>query len=205
MKTTKILIADDHQIVIEGLKMVLGSNENLEVVATANNGVEALDYVEHRKIDIAILDINMPQMDGIKCAKHIKKNFPETKVIILTMYAQKSFVEEIVKIGIDGCLLKNNTGKELVDAVNRVSSGKSYYDQIQNFTGEHRKTEAQPLSEREIQIIQKLADGQTSPQIANDLHISDHTVRTHRKNILRKLNLHSSAELIQYALNNGII
>ena len=107
----KILIADDHQIVIDGLKMVLNSNENFEVVGEAHNGVEVLEQIGKKKTDVVVLDINMPEMDGIKCAKKIKEKHPEIMVIILTMYAQKSFVEEIVKIGIDGCLLKNNTGK----------------------------------------------------------------------------------------------
>ncbi|WP_462247595.1 response regulator transcription factor [Ekhidna sp.] len=205
MNKVKILIADDHQIVIDGLKLVLSSQENFEVAGEASNGVEVLDFLAKSRVDIVVLDINMPEMDGIKCAKKVKELYPKTKVIILTMYAQKSFVEEIIKIGIDGCLLKNNTGKELSDAIARVHSGKSYYDQIQNFSKKESKTKEYPLSEREIEIIRKLSDGLTSSQISEALFISLHTVKTHRKNILRKLDLHSSSELIQYALNNGII
>lgn len=204
MKTTDILIADDHQIVIDGLKLVLSSREDFNVVGEASNGLEVLDFLAKNKVDVVVLDINMPEMDGIKCAKKIKSSYPDIKVIILTMYAQKSFVEEILKIGIDGCLLKNNTGKELSDAIARVTSGKSYYDQIQNFSKEESK-QNYSLSDRELEIIRKLGDGMTSSQIANELYISEHTVKTHRKNILRKLDLHSSSELIQYALNNGII
>ena len=152
-----------------------------------------------------VLDINMPEMDGIKCARKIKIDYPKTKIIILTMYAQKSFIEEIVKIGIDGCLLKNNTGKELTDAIKRVHSGKSYYDEIQDFSNSESKVKEYTLSDREIEVIRKLGDGYTSSQIANALFISEHTVKTHRKNILKKLDLHSSSELIQYAVNNGII
>ncbi|WP_425392794.1 response regulator [Ekhidna sp.] len=205
MSTIKILIADDHQIVIDGLKLVLSAREELKVVSEASNGVEVLEYLENHRVDVVVLDINMPEMDGIKCAKKVKTLYPKTKVIILTMYAQKSFVEEIVKIGIDGCLLKNNTGKELCDAIIRVHEGKSYYDQIQNFNKSDADHKEFSLSEREVEIIRKLGDGMTSAQISDDLFISEHTVKTHRKNILRKLNLHSSSELIQYALNNGII
>lgn len=204
MKKIKIVLADDHQIVIDGLKLVLSSREDFNVIGEAANGLEVLDFLKNNKADVVVLDINMPEMDGIKCAKKIKATYPEVKVIILTMYAQKSFVEEIVKIGIDGCLLKNNTGKELSDAIARVQSGKSYYDQIQNFSKEESK-QNYTLSDREIEIIRKLGDGMTSSQIANELYISEHTVKTHRKNILKKLDLHSSSELIQYALNNGII
>ncbi|WP_420576103.1 response regulator [Ekhidna sp.] len=204
MKKIKIVLADDHQIVIDGLKLVLSSREDFNVIGEAANGLEVLDFLKNNKADVVVLDINMPEMDGIKCAKRIKATYPEVKVIILTMYAQKSFVEEIVKIGIDGCLLKNNTGKELSDAIARVQSGKSYYDQIQNFSKEESK-QNYTLSDREIEIIRKLGDGMTSSQIANELYISEHTVKTHRKNILKKLDLHSSSELIQYALNIGII
>ena len=204
MKTTDILIADDHQIVIDGLKLVLSSREDFNVAGEASNGLEVLEFLSQNKADVVVLDINMPEMDGIKCAKKIKSLYPEIKIIILTMYAQKSFIEEIVKIGIDGCLLKNNTGKELSDAIARVTSGKSYYDQIQNFSKEEVK-QNYTLSDRELEIIRKLGDGMTSSQIASELYISEHTVKTHRKNILRKLDLHSSSELIQYALNNGII
>ncbi|MEM7297859.1 MAG: response regulator transcription factor [Bacteroidota bacterium] len=205
MKTIKILLADDHQIVIDGLKLILSSRENFEVMGDVGNGQEVLDYLGQHKVDIVVLDINMPVMDGITCAKRIKSNFKEVKVIILTMYAQKSFVEEIIQIGIDGCLLKNNTGTELADAIDRVHSGRSYYDQIQSFSSDNEEVKKYKLSEREIEIIQTLADGLSSSQIAEKLFISEHTVKTHRKNILRKLNLHNSSELIQYALNNGII
>ena len=205
MSSVRILIADDHQIVLDGLKMVLSAREDFEVVGEASNGLEVLDFVANNTVDIVVLDINMPEMDGIKCARKIKSDYPNIKVIILTMYAQKSFVEEIVKIGIDGCLLKNNTGKELSDAIARVHSGKSYYDQIQNFSKDDKELKEYSLSEREIEIIRKLGDGLTSSQIGDALFISEHTVKTHRKNILKKLNLHSSSELIQYALNNGII
>ncbi len=205
MSHINILIADDHQIVIEGLKMILEAYEELHVVAEVNNGVQVLSYLESNPVDIVILDINMPEMDGIQCAKKIKKNYPEIKVIILTMYAQKSFVEEILKIGIDGCLLKNNTGKELAEAIKRVHSGSSYFDQIQNFNDNDQKHREYKISDREIEIIRKLAEGMTSSQISATLFISEHTVKTHRKNILRKLDLHSSSELIKYALNQGII
>ena len=164
-----------------------------------------LDFLEKHKVDIVVLDINMPVMDGITCAKRIKDKYKNVKVIILTMYTQKSFIEEIIKIGIDGCLLKNNTGEELIEAIDRVHSGKSYYDQIQSFYSKEEEVKKYKLSEREIEIIRALSNGRTSTQIAEDLFISPHTVKTHRKNILKKLNLHNSTDLMKYALNNGII
>ncbi len=205
MSMIKILLADDHKIVIDGLKLILSSNDQFEVIGEVENGQEVLDFLEKNHVHIVVLDINMPVMDGITCAKRIKASHPNVKVIILTMYAQKSFIEEIIQIGIDGCLLKNNTGKELADAIDRVHSGRSYYDQIQSFSSDKDEIKKHKLSERELDVIQCLADGLSSSQIADKLFISMHTVKTHRKNILKKLNLHNSSELIQYALNNGII
>ena len=205
MNKIRILLADDHKIVIDGLRLILDSNENFDVVGEVENGRQVLDFIEKQKVDIVVLDINMPVMDGITCAKRIKSDFKNVKVIILTMYAQKSFIEEIIQIGIDGCLLKNNTGKELSEAIERVHSGKSYYDQIQSFAPNEEEIKKYKLGQREIEIIHALADGLTSSQIGEKLFISEHTVKTHRKNILKKLDLHSSSELIQYALNKGII
>ena len=147
----------------------------------------------------------MPIMDGITCSRKIKSFDKEVKIIVLTMYAQKSFVEEIVKIGIDGCLLKSNTGRELTEAILKVQSGKPYYDQIGLFDSKEEAIKKHKLTDREVEIIRGLANGLTSETIGEELFISEHTVRTHRKNILKKLGLHNSSELVQYALNNGII
>lgn len=200
-----LLLADDHTIVIDGLRMILDANEKMNVVITAENGEEVLESLQHTQVDVAVLDINMPKMDGIKCAKRIKILYPSIKIIILTMYAQRSFIDEVVKIGIDGCLLKNNTGKELITAIERVYEGRSYYDMIQTFNSPAEEVKQYKLSEREIDIIKALAEGLSSSQISEKMFLSIHTVKTHRKNILKKLDLHNSSELVQYSLNKGII
>lgn len=201
----KILLADDHNIVIDGLKAVLKSNETFEVTGEARNGEEVLKFLETHYADVVVLDINMPVMDGISCARKMKAKFPKVKIIILTMYAQKSFVEEIVKIGVDGCLLKSNTGQELSDAIERVMSGKSYYDMIGTFVVDKEEVFQYKLGKREIEIIKLLAEGLTSLQIAEKLFIAEHTVKTHRKNILRKTGASNTSQLVQFALNNHII
>jgi len=205
MKKIKILLADDHQIVLDGLKLILNNYPHFEIIGEKENGKEVLDFIEIEKPDVLITDINMPVMDGITCSKKIKEKYPEIKIIILTMYSQKSFIKEIVSIGIDGCLLKNNTGKELGEAVERVVEGKSYYDQIRDFNVENDELTTYKLSDRETDIIRCLSDGLSSNEIAEKLFISIHTVRTHRKNILKKLNLHNTPELIQYGITKGII
>jgi len=202
----KVILADDHQIVIEELSAVLEAHNDFEIVAVANNGVMVLEQLNNGlRVDVAVLDINMPEMDGLTCARRIKVSYPQVKVIMLTMYEQQSFVEEMLKIGIDGCLLKNNTGKELADAIIRVVSGKSYFDLIQTFSQEATSPGEYHLSNREIEIIRFLAEGLTSSQIAGRLFLSEHTVKTHRKNILRKTESHGTSQLIQFALNNHII
>jgi len=205
MRNIKILLADDHAIVMEGLKEVLSADEEISVVGTATNGEEAVRFVRHNEVDVVVLDINMPVMDGISCSRILKKDFPNIKIIILTMYAQRSFVEEIVKIGIDGCLLKNNTGKELIDAVLRVMSGKQYYDRLSTFNSDEEEVTQYKLSDRELDVIRLMAEGLTSSEIAEKLFLSDHTIKTHRKNILKKLNVSNSSQAVQYALKNELI
>jgi DNA-binding NarL/FixJ family response regulator len=201
-----ILLADDHQIVREGLQAVLESTGKYLVKEEAENGSDVLKILENDKdFDVVVLDINMPEMDGITCAKNIKKDYPEIKVILLTMYSQKSFVDEILKLGIEGCLLKNNSGKQLKEAIERVSNGNLYYDHLKEFAGNQEDIIQFKLSEREIEVIKLLADGLTSQQIAEKLFVSDHTIRTHRKNILKKTNLLNTSQLIQFAAKNKII
>lgn len=201
---TRILIADDHQMVLEGLNVVISNHPDLMVVKECLNGEEVLDYLKSEQVDVAILDINMPKIDGLACARRIKKSY-KVKVIMLTMYAQKSFIDEMLTIGVDGCILKNNTGKELVEAVLRVAGGRAYFDQIHEFTDVKNKASHFQLGERELEVIKLLAEGMTSSDIAERLFISEHTVKTHRKNILRKTNLHSTHELIKFAINNELI
>lgn len=205
MNKIKTLLADDHTIVLEGLKAVLNNHEEIEVCGEVANGAEVIAFVDDHPVDVVVLDINMPVMDGISCARALKSTHPEIRIIVLTMYAQRSFIEEITKIGVDGCLLKSNTGRELSDAILRVSSGKSYYDLIRSFTVEDDPVFQYKLSRREIEIIKLLAEGFTSVQIGEKLFISDHTVRTHRKNILRKTGAVNTTQLVQFALNNHIL
>jgi DNA-binding NarL/FixJ family response regulator len=205
MNKIKVLLADDHTIVLDGLKAVLKNNDRIEVQGEVNNGEEVLAFVATHYVDVVVLDINMPVMDGITCARRLKQKYPHIHIIILTMYAQKSFVEEIVKIGVNGCLLKNNSGKELTDAIERVMEGKSYYDLIQTFVLEKDEAFQFKLSKREIEIIKLLAEGLTSFQIGEKLFIAEHTVKTHRKNILRKTGAGNTSQLVQFALNNHLI
>lgn len=137
--TIRTLIADDHTIVLEGLKQVLSNDASISVVGTAENGEEVIHFLRFHEVDIVVLGINMPVMDGITCAREIKKTFPQVQIVILTMYPQKSFVKEILSIGIDGCMLKNNTGKELNEAIHRVYNGKQYFDRLHTFNSQEEE------------------------------------------------------------------
>jgi DNA-binding NarL/FixJ family response regulator len=203
-KQLRILIADDHAIVASGVKAILDSEE-FDVLDVVGNGKEVLEVVEKTAVDIVLMDINMPVMNGIDCTRKLKESYPEIKVIILTMYNQKQFILELLEVGADGCVLKSNTGKELITAINRVQSGKTYFDHIHEFTDPVKELKEFKLSEREIQVIISVTEGFTSKEIAERLFISEHTVKTHRKNIFRKLEVKDTSELIQFAMNNGLV
>lgn len=205
MNTIKVLLADDHAIVMEGLQVVLSAEDEFEVVGTVLNGEQVMQFVGKHPVDVVVLDINMPVMDGITCARRLKKEYPKIKIIILTMYAQRSFVDEIVKIGIDGCLLKNNTGKELTTAIFRVMNGSQYYDRLKNFNSPEEEVKQYKLSKRELDVIKRVAEGKTSQQIAEELFISELTVQTHRRNMMRKLDLKNSMQVVQFAQDNELI
>ncbi len=201
----KTLLADDHAIVVEGLQEILSHDEDIEIVGKASNGEEVMTFVRLNDVDVVVLDINMPIMDGITCARQLKKDHDHVKVLILTMYPQRSFVDEIISLGIDGCLLKNNTGKELSEAIHRVASGRQYYDRIRTFNSEKEEVVQYKLSSRELQVVKEVAKGLTSIEIADQLFISEHTVNTHRKNIMNKLGLKNSSELVHFATDNQLI
>ncbi len=205
MKPTQILLADDHHIILDGLKVVLSNNDNMQVAGMVTNGNEVLEFARKYPIDLVVLDINMPELDGISCARILKKELPHIKIIILTMYPQKSFVNEIVKIGIDGCLLKNNTGKELITAIKRVMGGQAYFDHLKAFSDDKDEVIRFKLTPREIEIIKAISNGLKSEEIAEQLFISPHTVLTHRKNILKKLGVNNTNQLIKYATKQQII
>jgi DNA-binding NarL/FixJ family response regulator len=203
-KELKIYIADDHPIVVEGLIEVLKRKTNCVVNGIAHNGQQLVDLIQKEIPDLAIVDINMPVMNGIQCTEWIKKNHPAVKVIILTMYPEKTFVNQLIKAGADGCLLKSRGTIDLINAIERVSEGKSYFDWIYDFRKEQDAKEYR-LSEREIQIIKLIIDGKANGEIAQTIFVSEDTVKTHRKNIFKKLKVHNASELMAFVLNNGVL
>jgi two-component system, NarL family, nitrate/nitrite response regulator NarL len=209
----KIIIVDDHQMFIDGIKSLLLSQENIAVVGSAHNGDEVLKLLTNKKADIVLMDINMPQMDGVEATKRIQQQFPKTKVLMLTMYDTKNYIERLVLAGASGYILKNTGKTELMNAIETIYSGKTFFGKevtarvmegLQKKTRESNDFFGIELTEREIEVIKYIAQEYTSTEIAKKLTISPYTVETHRKNLINKLGVRNTAGLVKYAMQNGL-
>ena len=210
MSKIKLLVADDHKILLEGIVSLLESEGSFDVAATAGNGYEVMELVKKNDYDVCLLDINMPQLDGMEAAKLIKATKPAIKIIMLTTYNDKEIISELVHIGVSGYLLKNSDKAELVEAIKKVMSGRYYFSAeveeiIMQGVGEKKDTEVVVLTEREIEIVKLLGKEYTNDKIANELHISYRTVETHRKNIMQKTKSRNLAGLLKHAYSKGLI
>ncbi len=211
---TKILLADDHKIVRDGLRMLFENETGLEVVGEAGNGWETLKLAQKLNPDVVIMDITMPGLNGIDATQRITNELPGVKVIALSMHSDRRFVSGMLEAGASGYLLKDCAIEELAAAVRAVSLNQTYLSPriadivVKNYINKagRNKSELFPsLTNREREILQLLAEGRSARQIAGFLHVSIKTVETHRRNIMFKLDLGSTAELIKYAINEGLI
>jgi DNA-binding NarL/FixJ family response regulator len=209
----KILLADDHRIIREGLRNKLDGLSEISVVGEAENGLKALRLAKKLEPDVIIMDISMPELNGIEAARQIKSEMPGTKIIALSMYADKRYVLGMLKAGVCGYLIKDCALKEVVDAIAIVTRGETYLSP--KVADTLRKTlvsqldgsailSSSELSDRERQILQLIAEGAKTREIAENLHLSIKTVESHRGSIMQKLNLFSVAELTKYALREGL-
>ncbi len=210
MNRIKLLVADDHKILLEGIVSLLRSEKSFEVAATATDGNGVMELVNKNDYDVCLLDISMPVLDGIETAKRIKARKPEIKIIILTTYNDKEIISELINIGVSGYLLKNSDKSELVEAINKVMIGRYYFSAeveqiIMQGVSEKKNKEVIVLTEREIEIVKLLGKEYTNEKIATELHISYRTVETHRKNIMQKTKSHNLAGLLKHAYNKGLI
>ncbi|KQS34501.1 response regulator transcription factor [Pedobacter sp. Leaf194] len=209
----KILIADDHNMMINGLKLILAVRPDFNIIATANNGLEALEVVKNDRPDVILLDINMPMMNGYQTLQILKSDFPEVKVIVLSMSAERKSVLNMLEAGANSYLFKNTDDKTLFQAIDEVVKGRYFVsteieDVLEEFLTKDRfnlkKQSQKVLSTREIEIVKLITDGNTNGEIADILFLSVRTVDTHRKNILYKLGLNNTASLVRYAIENKI-
>lgn len=215
MSSISVLLAEDHTILRKGLCSLLENEYGIEVIGEAENGREAIEKAEKLKPDIVVLDISLPLLNGIEVAKQLRKNFPEIKVLILTMHTSDEFVFEVLNAGVKGYIIKKAAPDELVSAIHAISRGKSYFSpEISKMLMERKIETGQMqdgsisvkiLTEREHEVLQLVSEGHSSREIAEMLFISIKTVENHRANMMEKLGLHNLTELIKYAISKGII
>ncbi len=221
MKKTRILIADDHDVVRSGLRMLLRTGPDFSVVAEAGDGKEAVRLAGTARPDVAILDISMPKLDGIGATKLIREKYPEVKILVLTVHEGEEYVHEILRAGASGYLLKNASKKEIFDAIRSVMAGERFFSRgisqliVDGFvrglkgqpSGDAKEASLQSakLTKRELEILQYIAQGYTNREIADALFLSFRTVNTHRANLMQKLDIHDTAGLVRHAITLGLV
>jgi DNA-binding NarL/FixJ family response regulator len=216
MKTLRILIADDHDLMRRGVKALLQSHAGWEIVGEAHTGREAVSKTEELKPDVVILDISMPDLNGVDAAKRIRKASPDTEVLILSVHYSDQLIRDILEAGVRGYIVKSDSDRDLVIAVETLANHKPFFTpratevMLTNFNEGKTKadlpeTMRDRLTSREREIVQLLAEGKSSKEVASSLNISVKTAETHRANIMRKLQLHTVSELVRYAVRNQII
>jgi DNA-binding NarL/FixJ family response regulator len=212
---TKILVADDHGIVRRGLRSLLERQQDMEVAGEAGDGREAVRMAEELDPQIIVMDIAMPQLNGIDAAEQVLRTSPQTKIILLSMYADEEFLTRALTVGVKGYLLKDSAELDLVRAVRAVAAGKSFFspaiaqalaeDYVRQLQSKGLQDSYELLTPREKEIIQLLAEGKSNKEVATVLDVSPYTVETHRMHLMQKLNLHNTAEIVLYAVRKKII
>lgn len=208
MARYSIILADDHAIFRHGIRKIIEGMKEFQVVGEAADGLELLQLLKTTRPDLIILDISMPKLRGLEAAEEIKKQNPAVKILILTMHKKKSFVQLGLKAGADGFLLKEDADTELFRAIDTILKGKMYLSPLLSDTLRDLalvRTETEKLTRREREVLKLLAEGKRPQEIAALLYVSLPTVRTHRYNIMKKLNLKSLADLIRYATSHGFV
>lgn len=212
MSKIKIIITEDHSMVREGIKLMLNTLENIEIVGDFPNGKELIDFLEKdNNVDIILMDLSMPIMNGIETTRIIKEKYKKIKIIAITMHDEQSFIIDMYKSGADGYVLKESGSEDLLKAIETVSQGKSYFTNdvsiklINSLANNLIEPQKQLISSRESEIIRLVSRGLKNKQIAEKLCLSARTVESHRRNILNRLNLKNTAEMINYAIKEGIV
>lgn len=196
----RLAIAEDHQSLIDGIKVFLEYEDDIAVVGEANDGERLLEIVHSKKPDVVLTDIRMPKMDGITATRHIKKEFPSCRIIAFSMFEQDEAMTQMQEAGASGYIMKNSSLKVVLAAIRAVMNGETYFDSSLK-KSDHKKNDNDiPLSKREMEIVKLIGEGKTSQEIADLLFIGKTTVDTHRKNILKKLSLQGKSELLRYSM-----
>jgi DNA-binding NarL/FixJ family response regulator len=202
----KILIVDDHPLILEGIKALLADNDTITVVGTASNAFDAIAFLKEKSIDIAFLDINLPDISGIELCKKIKEEFPDVRCIALSTFSERSYISRMIQNGAMGYLLKNSSKEEILMAINQVHTG-SYFMNVnldEPISPENPKS-SPFLTPREKEVLEHIAEGFTNQQIADKLFVSVLTIDSHRKNLLTKFEVKNTASLIKLAAHQKLI
>ncbi len=207
--TIKILLADDHTIVRQGLKLILSSQKDLEVIGEASNGREVIELAKRLQPDIVLMDVAMPEVNGIEATRSLMEMNSRLRILVLSMHKEAVYVREILKAGARGYLLKDVIDTELLNAIRSVARGDGYVSPAVSsaLLNDYRQNVTNPadlLTNREREVLQLIAEGKTNKEVAAKLNLSVYTVDSHRGKIMEKLNLHSTGELVRFALKHGI-
>lgn len=211
----RVLLADDHTILRQGVRALLAEEDDIEVVGEARDGVEAVELVEKLEPELVIMDMVMPRMNGIEATKEIKRRWPSVRILILSMYDDDEYVAQIIQAGAAGYVLKRVASEDLVRAIHEVHRGSSFLypaiaaklidDYLRRVRGEDTPALEEPLTPREREVLTLIAEGNTNQRIAVLLNVSRKTVESHRANIMRKLDLHDVTDLVKYAIKRGFV
>ena len=206
MQTIKVLLVDDHMLVLDGLKARLELEDNIKVIGIANNGIEALEQSKKLDPDVVLMDVSMPVLNGIEAAKRFQTEQPDKKVLMLSMHQDKEYILSIIQTGASGYVLKDVPAAELVLAIETVIRGGSYFSSgASQALYQVQEDEKEELTKRELAVLKELASGAANKTIALNLSISVRTVETHRQNLKQKLGIHSAAGLTKYAIEHKLI
>jgi DNA-binding NarL/FixJ family response regulator len=210
MKRIRILLADDHPVVRRGFQMILAEQSDMEIVGEAGNGREALELAAKLKPDVVVMDVAMPELNGIEATRRMAENAPHARVLALSMHKDSVYVRETLRAGARGYLLKDSVAADLVSAVRAVAAGEGYLspavsDAVLDDYRRHVTNPIDLLTSREREVLQMLAEGKTNKEIAGVLNLSVYTVDAHRGRIMEKINVHSINELVRFAVRNGLI
>jgi len=208
----KVLLADDHEIVRDGLRRIVEDAGDMEVIAEAADGREALHQIQKKPPDVVVIDISMPGMDGLELISQLHHYYPDLPILILTMHEEEQYVVRGIGLGAMGYVTKRSASEELVKAIRKIHAGGRYLDEsaaeslaVRLAKGTQELSPLDGLSDREIQVLRRLALGQTNREIAEAYHLSIKTVDTYRSRLLQKLNLRNNAELARFAIQTGLI
>lgn len=209
-KKLRILLADDHRMVRQGFRLILDAQEDMEVVGETGNGREAVDLARSLRPDVVVMDVTMPELNGIEATRRIRQSEPLVRVLALSVHRDGVYVREIVRAGAEGYILKESADTELIAAVRAVAQGNSYLSPevagaVLKDYRKHATNQIDLLTSREREVLQLLAEGKTNKEIATLLNLSVYTVDGHRTRIMEKLGLHSVGELVRFAVRNGLV